>query len=261
MFDSGIGGLTIRQAIAALLPNEAICYYADTAHCPYGPRPPAQVTRCGEHLVRALLARRSKLIVVACNTATTMAIDTLRRNHPCLPFVGVEPALKPAAHATRTRAIGILATTGTLHGRHYNETRKRHARDIRVYSAEGTGLVELVEAGKADSPEAEALLRQHLGPMLAAGIDQLVLGCTHYPFLEKSIRRIIGEKIQIHTPAAAVARRVHSLLSQAGLLAPPRATPPPHTFHATGSPMAGKFPPPFSDLIPGQWELETPAPL
>lgn len=196
MFDSGVGGLSIFQEVTRLLPNESILYFADTLHCPYGEREPSEVAEFSEAITRFLLKKHCKLIVVACNTATAMAIDALRRNFPDVPFVGMEPAIKPAALKSRTKTVGVLATTGTFHGRLFQATRERFAGDVRVLTAVGTGLVELVEAGYGDSPEAEALLRQYLTPMLEVGMDRLVLGCTHYAFLSATIWRVIDNFVR-----------------------------------------------------------------
>ncbi|MDR2863485.1 MAG: glutamate racemase [Puniceicoccales bacterium] len=218
MFDSGVGGLSILDAVTKVLPGETVHYFADNAHCPYGARTQAEVTAFCEGITRFLLARQCKLIVVACNTATAMAIDSLRKNFG-VPFVGIEPAVKPAVLKSRTGAIGVLATAGTFRGRLFKETLARFAQGTQVLTAEGTGLVELVEAGRADSPETEALLRGYLKPMLEAGIDQLVLGCTHYPFLGAAIQRITGGTVTLISPGEAVAVRVRSLLETHALLA------------------------------------------
>lgn len=233
MFDSGVGGLTIWQAVSSLLPAESLHYFADTAHCPYGPRAAVEVAGYCEAMVRFLLERRCKLIVVACNTATAMAIDGLRAKFP-VPFVGIEPGVKPAALESHTGVIGVLATAGTFQGRLFNETKARFAQNVRVIMAEGAGLVELVEAGKADSPEAEAVLRRHLEPMLAAGMDRLVLGCTHYPFLSGAIRRIVGDAVELITPGAAVAQRTKHLLEERGLLADGTGGRGRHRFYSSG---------------------------
>ncbi|MDR3229097.1 MAG: glutamate racemase [Puniceicoccales bacterium] len=220
VFDSGVGGLSVLREIAALLPAENTLYVADTAHCPYGGKTAAEVVARCVVLTDFLLERGSKLIVVACNTATALAIDTLRARYPQTPFVGLEPAVKPAALESRSGVIGVLATAGTFRGRHFNETRARHAKGAKIVTADGAGLVELVESGAADSPEAELLLRKLLAPILAAGADTLVLGCTHYPFLEPAIRRVAGGALKIVSSGVAVARRIHQVLAQNNHLAP-----------------------------------------
>ena len=217
LFDSGVGGLSIWEKITEILPHESTLYLADLARCPYGPRPCEEIiTRC-DRITRFLLEQNCKLIVVACNTATGFAIDTLRQRFP-IPFVGIEPGIKPAALHSHTGRIGVLATTGTCQGRLFQETTTRFANPVQVLMAEGTGLVERVERGETDSPATEQLLRQYLEPMLAARIDHLVLGCTHYPFLEKPIRRIIGPDITLVTTGTAVAHRTRFLLEQHNLL-------------------------------------------
>jgi glutamate racemase len=163
-----------------------------------------------------------------------MAIDSLRQNFPETPFVGMEPAIKPAALKSRSKTVGVLATAGTFHGRLFQNTRERFASEVRVHTAVGTGLVELVEAGRADSPETDALLRQYLSPMLDAGIDHLVLGCTHYAFLSEAIQRITGDCVKLVTPGAAVARRVRQLLQERDLLAD-SSTIAQHEFYASGA--------------------------
>ena len=234
MFDSGVGGLSILQSVEELLPGESVHYFADTAHCPYGNRPEAEVSGFCNAMTRFLLAQDCKLIIVACNTATAMAIDTLRSNFPHTPFVGIEPATKPAAMKSRTGVIGVLATAGTFQGRLFNGTRARLDGKVRVLTAEGSGLVELIEAGRANSPEAETLLRRYLEPMLAQGIDRLVLGCTHFPFLRDAIQRIAGKSLELETPGEAVARRTRQLLEKYSQLAPETSGRSYHRFFASG---------------------------
>ncbi|RMG55904.1 MAG: glutamate racemase [Bacteroidetes bacterium] len=219
IFDSGLGGLSVWREVQRLLPYESILYYGDSGRCPYGPRPAADIRTFSTEITQYLVAQGCKLIVVACNTATGAAIAHLRAHFP-LPFVGMEPAIKPAAIHTLSGVIGVLATRGTFAAAHFQRTRERHASDREVLVQEGDGLVELVESGRAESPEATALLRHYLDPMLAAGADQVVLGCTHYPFLREPIEQILGERARIIDPAPAVARQVVRVLDQAGLLAP-----------------------------------------
>ncbi|MDR1496945.1 MAG: glutamate racemase [Puniceicoccales bacterium] len=219
MFDSGVGGMSVFEEVTALMPNESVVYFADTAHCPYGGRSDREVVGFCEEVSHFLTGLGCKLIVVACNTATAVAIDGLRQRFVGVPFVGMEPAVKPAVKESRSGVIGVLATTGTFRGRLFRETLARHAGSVRVIEADGAGLVELVEAGKGDSPEADALLRERLAPLLAAGIDSLVLGCTHYPFLSAAIRRVAGESVTLISTGKAVARRVQQLLLERGLAA------------------------------------------
>ncbi|MDR1818557.1 MAG: glutamate racemase [Puniceicoccales bacterium] len=212
VLDSGVGGLSVLREIIALLPAVETLYAGDTARCPYGGRPASEVAAfCGE-LTRGLLASGCDLVVVACNTATALAVDALRAAHPAVPIVGMEPAIKPAALHSRTGVVGVLATAGTLRGGRFRRTKERFAGATRVIEVVGAGLVELVERGAADTPEADALLRPLLAPVLEAGADKLVLGCTHFPFLREAIRRVAGDALELVDSGAAVARRVRDLL-------------------------------------------------
>ena len=219
-FDSGIGGLTIRHEVMRLLPHESTVYIADRAHCPYGRRSVEEITVLSKQCTERLLERGCKLVVVACNTATAAAIDTLRADYPHVPFVGMEPAVKPAALHSKTGIIGILATEGTFNGRLFRETSERFAKGVRVETCVGTGFVELVEAGKAETEEARRAVEAVLRPLLDKGIDHLVLGCTHYPYLLPHIRDIAGPGVAIIDPSPAIARRVEQLLAERNLLAP-----------------------------------------
>ncbi len=233
MFDSGVGGLSVWREMATLLPHEHSIYYADSAFCPYGAKPPeAIIARC-EHITDFLLAKQCKLMVVACNTATAAAIDHLRKKYD-VPFVGMEPAVKPAALHSATGVVGVLATLGTFKGRLYHETSERFAANVKIIEQPGDGLVELVEAGKTDSLEAVKLLKKYIGPMLEAGMDHLVLGCTHYPFLIPAIKTITGNRVTILDPAPAVAKRVQFLLNEYQLLNISGATAR-HAFFSSGN--------------------------
>lgn len=213
IFDSGLGGLSVWREVRALLPAEAVHYLADSANCPYGPRSREEIIELSCRNTEFLLTKNCKLIVVACNTATAAAIDYLRERYP-VPFVGMEPAIKPAAQLTKSGRVGILATQGTLQGKLFRQTRQKYAADIETILQVGHGLVELVEEGQHHSPKAEALLRKYLEPMLDRQADQLVLGCTHYPFLCPLIHTIVGDRMNIIDPAIAVARQVSNLLKQ-----------------------------------------------
>lgn len=234
LFDSGVGGLSVWREVVHRLPCEATVYFADSAHCPYGPRPAAEVKALSAAIVSFLLAQGCKLIVVACNTASAAALEFLRAEFD-IPIVGMEPALKPAAEATQTGHVGVLATEGTINGYLFKNTTQRHANGIEVHVQVGEGLVELVEAGRLDAPETEALLRCYLDPMLAAGVDQIALGCTHYPLLLPLIEQIVAGRAVVIDPAQAVARqvqrvlRLHNLETAAGCLAQ-------HHFYTTGQP-------------------------
>ncbi|MDR2358410.1 MAG: glutamate racemase [Prevotellaceae bacterium] len=218
LFDSGVGGLSVWREVVKLLPDEHTVYYADSAYCPYGQRLPDEIIERSDRIMDFLIGQQQcKLIVVACNTATAAAIAHLRAAYP-LPFVGMEPAVKPAALHSVTGVVGVLATQGTFKGRLYHETLERFAGHVQIIEQPGDGLVELVENGATGGEEAQALLEKYIRPMLHARIDHLVLGCTHYPFLIPAIRKITGDGVTILDPAPAVAQRVKFLLSQDNLL-------------------------------------------
>lgn len=217
-FDSGVGGLCIRDAVRSLLPREDTVYIADSANCPYGNRPPEEIVSLARGLVKALLAKSCKMVVVACNTATAAAVDTLRREWPGVPFVGMEPAVKPAALRSKTGVVGVLATQGTFNGRLYRETSARFAKKTTVLTVVADEFVTLVERGELEGPRAEAIVRAKVEPLLAAGADNLVLGCTHFPHLGPLITRVAAGRATIIEPSAAVARQVRRLLADRGLL-------------------------------------------
>lgn len=217
VFDSGVGGLTVLKELVKFLPNYSYIYFADTKHCPYGPKGSEEIIRLSEKITKFLIEQGCSTIVVACNTATAAAIDHLRETFP-IPFVGMEPAVKPAAMGTKTKSIGVLATKGTFKGRLYRETTSRYAANINICYQVGTGLVELVEQGRSQSDEAKELLRSYIKPMLDENIDHLVLGCTHYPFFIPILKEILPKDIVIENPAPAVARQTARILSE---VAPP----------------------------------------
>lgn len=214
IFDSGVGGLSVWREIVRALPQESTIYLADQAHLPYGPRPAAEVRQYAESITRHLLARGCKAIVVACNTASAAALKALREAHPDVLFVGMEPAIKPAALHTRTRVVGVMATPGTLQGRMFALAVERFAAGVTLVNQPCPGLVEQIESGRLDTPDTEALLRELLQPMLGAGADTLVLACTHYPFVLPLIRRIAGEGLHVLDAAAAVARHLARSLAE-----------------------------------------------
>ncbi len=217
LFDSGVGGLTVWRQVAGLLPHEDLLYFADQAHCPYGSRPPAQVRDLAHRASAFLIERGAKMIVVACNTASAAALESLRAAWPEVPFVGMEPAIKPAAANSHTGKIGILATRGTLEGDLFVRTRSRVANGISVILQTGDGLVGQVEGGEIDSPATEALVRRYIEPFSQAGVDGIVLGCTHYPFLAPLIRRLVGPDVALIDAGPAVARQVERVLEKRGL--------------------------------------------
>ncbi len=230
VFDSGLGGLSVWREIAKVLPNESIWYYADSGNCPYGNRSKEELLMLSIKIVEFLLQKQCKLIVVACNTATSAAIDYLRANYK-VPFVGIEPAIKPAATHTQTRNIGILATKGTLSGQLYQQTFHKNVVDIEVHTQIGEGLVEIVENQEMDTPKAQELVYQYVKPMLDENVDKIVLGCTHYPFLIPAIKKIIPPTVEIINPAPAVALQTKRLLTQHQLL---NNEPPVYHFITTG---------------------------
>lgn len=237
IFDSGVGGLSVWHEIARQLPHEATLYCADQAHLPYGPRPAEEISRYAHGLTEALLARGCKAIVVACNTASAAALKSLRERHPAVPFVGMEPAVKPAASQTRSRVVGVMATPGTLQGRMFALAVERFAAGVTLIRQPCPGLVERIERGDLDAPATEALLRELLAPMLAAGADTIVLACTHYPFVLPLIRKLAGPGVQVIDPAPAVARQLARVLDERGLRAPAHAAPR-HRFLSTAAPAA-----------------------
>ncbi|WP_322009665.1 glutamate racemase [Paraburkholderia sp. J12] len=218
IFDSGLGGLSVLRAVRALLPAEPIVYVADSRYAPYGQRDDDFIAdrtlAIGEWLVR----QGAKALVVACNTATAQSIELVRGQLP-IPLVGVEPGVKPAALQSVSRVAGVLATQVTLRSARFQALVERHAGDLRVLSQPGHGLVEAVERCDVGSPELLALLRGYLQPMLDAGADTLVLGCTHYPFLDTAIRSIVGERMTLIDTSVAIARQLERVLAQHGLLA------------------------------------------
>jgi glutamate racemase len=218
VFDSGIGGLTVLRALTERLPNEDFIYIADQARVPYGPRPIVEVRRFSEQVTEALLARGGKLVVVACNTASAAALKRLRETYP-VPFVGMEPAVKPAAETTRTGVVGVLATPATFRGELYASVVERFARGVRVLQHAPLGLVERIEAGDFDSGETRAILEGAIRPMLAEGIDTIVLGCTHYPFVIPQIEAIAGPEVRVIDPSPAVAAQTGRVLEREGLRA------------------------------------------
>lgn len=219
-FDSGIGGTCILEAFKRLCPAESTVYIADTPNCPYGNKPAKEILRLAtENTERLLASFGCKLIVVACNTATAAAIDTLRARYS-VPFVGLEPAVKPAALQSRTGIVGVLATAGTFSGRLYRETKAKFAKDVTVLATVADEFVELVEQRRLAGPDVEEIVRRRVEPLLAAGADRLVLGCTHFPHLKAAIEAVAAGRAEVLDPSDAVARQAQRLLAHHGLLAP-----------------------------------------
>jgi glutamate racemase len=221
IFDSGLGGLSVWREITRQLPHERTLYLADQAHVPYGSRELSEVRALSEGVTRFLLGQGAKVVVVACNTASAAALHHLRRVFPKVPFVGMEPAIKPAVERTRTGVVGVIATQATFQGELFASLLERYAGDVRVLTQACPKLVAAVEAGALDTPETRALLREYLSPLVEAGVDQLVLGCTHYPFLRPAIEQTVGTGVAVIDPAPAVARQTERVLAQRGLGAAP----------------------------------------
>lgn len=216
IFDSGVGGLSVFREIRKVLPRQSYVYYSDNAHCPYGEKSKEYITDRARTITRELIERGAQIIVVACNTATAAAISTLREEFP-VKFIGMEPAVKPAAAMTRTGVVGVLATAGTLKATKYIDTREKWAQDVRIVEHIGEGFVELVEDCDTDSQKAFEVVERSLRPLLDAGADTVVLGCTHYPFLTETIKKVaaayhagsnIDSMFYIIDPAPAVARHL-----------------------------------------------------
>ena len=216
LFDSGIGGTSIWKEVHRLLPNEDTIYLADSKNAPYGLRPKQEIVDLSFKNTDFLLAQGCKIIVVACNTATTNAIKELREAYN-VPFIGIEPAIKPAAIHTKTHAVGILATKGTLSSELFNKTVSGF-KNVKVTEQVGHGLVELIEGGKLESAEMSSLLEEYLQPMITANIDYLVLGCSHYPYLVPQIRKILPHHVTIIDSGEAVARQTKNILQAQNLL-------------------------------------------
>lgn len=219
VFDSGVGGLSVLREIRTLLPAESLLYVADSGHVPYGEKSSEFIRQRCRSLAAFLLERDAKALVLACNTATAAGVAELRELYPQLPIVGMEPAVKPAAAATRSGVVGVLATTGTLKSARFAALLDRFAGDVRVVTQPCPGLVERIEAGELDSAETRALLQGYVAPLLAEGCDTLILGCTHYPFIKPLLRELVPESVSLIDTGAAVARQLRRLLAECGQLA------------------------------------------
>lgn len=217
IFDSGVGGLSVLRAINQQMPHEPFIYLADQANVPYGSRSLDEVRGFAEGISRYLLGQGCKLIVVACNAASAAALHHLRHAFPETPFVGMEPAVKPAAEHTHSGVVGVLATPATFQGALYASVVERFAQGVKLMQHTCPGLVQQIEAGQLDTQATRRILEDALKPMLAEGIDTVVLGCTHYPFVIPLIREIAGEQVRVVDPAPAVARQVGRILDSQGL--------------------------------------------
>ncbi len=238
LFDSGLGGLSVLRAVRAQWPQADLVYFGDNGHVPYGSRPLAQVRAFSEAITRFLLAQGAQAVVVACNAASAAALKPLRQTFPAVPFVGMEPAVKPAAEQTQTKVVGVLATPATFQGELFASVVERFAQGVEVLREVCPGLVQRIEAGAIATPETEALLRGWVEPMLARHIDVLVLGCTHYPFVIPLLEKICGPAVRVIDPAPAVARQVGRVLETRLRVAPagPRGS---LVYYTSGDP--GRF--------------------
>ena len=217
VFDSGVGGLSVLRHIREALPHESLLYVADSQHAPYGEKTADHIRQRASHLTEFLISQGAKAIVVACNTATAAAASHLRSQFS-LPILGMEPAVKPAAASSKRGVIGVLATTGTLKSAQFAALLDTWGKSVEIVTEAGAGLVECVERGELDTPATRALVAQHVAPLIAAGADTIVLGCTHYPFLRAAIEASTGPGITLVDTGAAVARHLAGVLSDSGLL-------------------------------------------
>lgn len=213
-FDSGIGGRCVLDAFSRLMPDEPTVYVADSGNCPYGNKSREEVVAFSRRIAADLISRGCGVVVVACNTATAAAIDTLRMEWPHIPFVGMEPAVKPAALASKSGVVAVLATKGTFNGRLYKATSSRVADTVRIIECVADEFVEMVERGEISGPDAESAVRERIEPLIAAGADRIVLGCTHFPHLRPLMEKIAGERAEIVDSCDAVARRIVEIVKE-----------------------------------------------
>jgi len=220
VFDSGVGGLSVLRAMRAIMPAENMLYLGDQGHVPYGPRPMQEIQKFSEGITRFLLEKNSKLIVVACNTASAAALTYLRERFPDVSFVGMEPAVKPAAETTKTGKVGVLATPATFQGALYASVVERFGAGVELFQHTCPGLVQQIENGDLDSEKTRMILENALLPMLEKDIDTVVLGCTHYPFVIPLIEQIVGDakRVRVIDPAPSVARQAKRLLEAGEML-------------------------------------------
>lgn len=233
IFDSGVGGLSVLRHMRALLPHEDLLYIADSGNAPYGDKPPDWIRSRSIELTGWLLGSGAKAIVIACNTATAAAAAALRERH-AVPVIGMEPAVKPAAAATKTGVVGVLATVGTLKSAQFAALLDRFAAGIEVVTQPCPGLVECVERGELDTPATQALVTSYVEPLLARGADTIVLGCTHYPFVQPLIAKIAGPAVTLIETGPAVARQLERRLHDSTIAAD-RARHGENAFHASGN--------------------------
>jgi len=237
VFDSGLGGLSVLREIRALLPGEDLLYCADSGHAPYGEKPPGLITARSMEICEFLLEQGAKALVIACNTATAAAAQTIRERWPAVPVIGMEPAVKPATAATQNGVVGVLATTGTLESARFAGLLDQFGKGVTVLARPGVGLVEAVERGELDSGRTRKLLASHLAPLLEGGADVIVLGCTHYVFLRGQVETIVGPSVRVIDTGAAVARQLRRKLAGLELLAPGGAKAGSTRFWCSGDPV------------------------
>jgi glutamate racemase len=235
IFDSGVGGLSVLREVRARRPDINIIFVADQAHVPYGPRPLEQVRGFAAGITKYLVAEGAGLVLVACNAASAAALHYLRENFPQMPFVGMEPAVKPAANISSSGTVGVLATPATFQGMLYASVVERFAANVKVMTSTCPGLVQRIEAGDMGGPETRAILEEALQPMLDAGADAIVLGCTHYPFVIPLVQAIVGPGVKVIDPSPAVARQADKIISEN---APPSERVGTVKFCTTGDPAA-----------------------
>ena len=216
IFDSGIGGISVLRAVREQMPEESVLYFGDQGHIPYGPRPMEQIRNFSEAITKFLLERDAKMIVVACNTASAAALKYLREKFPNVQFVGMEPAVKPAAEHTHTGKVGVLATPATFQGALYASVVERFANGVELFQNTCNGLVQQIEQGDLEGKQTRQILESALLPMLEKNIDTVVLGCTHYPFVIPLIQEIVGKSVRVIDPAPAVAKQTKRLLAARG---------------------------------------------
>ena len=218
VYDSGVGGLSVLRALLDKLPNEHFIYFGDQAHVPYGERSLEALRDLADGVTRFFIRQNAKIIVIACNTASAAALKFLRAKYPGQVFVGMEPAVKPAAEQTHSHKVGVLATPSTFQGELYASVVERFAHGVEIYQSTCPGLVAQIEKGALDAPETLAILHEALDPMLAASVDKIVLACTHFPFVIPQIEAIVAGRATVIDPAPAVARQTARVLEQRGLL-------------------------------------------
>ncbi len=244
VFDSGVGGLSVLREIRQRLPHESLLYLADSAHVPYGEKSPEYIRERCRIIAAFFVEQGAKALVVACNTATAAGVTELRELYPDWPIIGMEPAVKPAAAATRSGVVGVLATTGTLKSARFAALLDRFAADVRVITQPCPGLVERIEAGDLNSVELRVMLQGWVEPLLAQGCDTLILGCTHYPFIRPLLSRLVPRDIRLIDTGAAVARHLGKVLTERGRLADGESS---CRFYCSGDPQR------MAEVLPILW--------